>query len=168
MSWFIFHLYSFCQAIHEKILSLGLQQVHTKIRQVDSHATIANDIGLGIVVQVTGELSVAGQPMRPFVQTFVLAPESPKKYYIHNDIFRYQIYDEDMTSDTDVNDLTSEQDAIERPPSKDLTMTDEGLYRHQEGNMSDHSHKSSPDPSGSTGQPDPPSSNNWGDQYEGK
>ena len=24
------------------------------------------------------------------MQTFVLAPQSPKKYYVHNDIFRYQ------------------------------------------------------------------------------
>lgn len=28
--------------------------------------------------------------MRRFMQTFVLAPQSPKKYYVHNDIFRYQ------------------------------------------------------------------------------
>lgn len=40
--------------------------------------------------QVTGELSNDGQPMRRFMQTFVLAPQSPKKYYVHNDIFRYQ------------------------------------------------------------------------------
>lgn len=40
--------------------------------------------------QVAGELSNAGQPMRRFMQTFVLAPQSPKKYYVHNDIFRYQ------------------------------------------------------------------------------
>ena len=29
--------------------------------------------------------------MRAFVQTLVLALESPKKYYIHNNIFRYQV-----------------------------------------------------------------------------
>jgi hypothetical protein len=40
---------------------------------------------------VSGELSNNGQPMRPFMQTFVLAPQSPKKYYVHNDIFRYQV-----------------------------------------------------------------------------
>jgi len=28
--------------------------------------------------------------MRRFMQTFILAPQSPKKYYVHNDIFRYQ------------------------------------------------------------------------------
>jgi len=44
----------------------------------------------GIPFQVAGELSNAGQPMRRFMQTFILAPQSPKKYYVHNDIFRYQ------------------------------------------------------------------------------
>jgi len=29
--------------------------------------------------------------MRRFTQTFVLAAQSPKKYYVHNDIFRYQV-----------------------------------------------------------------------------
>jgi Ras GTPase-activating protein-binding protein 1 len=43
-----------------------------------------------LIIQVTGELSNSGQPMRRFMQTFVLAPQSPKKYYVHNDIFRYQ------------------------------------------------------------------------------
>jgi hypothetical protein len=40
--------------------------------------------------------------MRAFVQTFVLAPETPKKYYVHNDIFRYQ--DEDIASESETNE----------------------------------------------------------------
>jgi len=54
---------------------------------------------------VTGELSNNGQQMRRFMQTFVLAPQSPKKYYVHNDIFRYQ--DEvfhDNDSDIEIQD----------------------------------------------------------------
>ena len=39
---------------------------------------------------MSGELSNAGQPMRRFTQTFVLGAQAPKKYYVHNDIFRYQ------------------------------------------------------------------------------
>lgn len=39
---------------------------------------------------MSGELSNAGQPMRRFTQTFVLAIQAPKTYYVHNDIFRYQ------------------------------------------------------------------------------
>lgn len=72
--------------IHQKIQHLNFRDCHAKITQVDSQATL----GKGVVVQVTGELSNAGQPMRRFTQTFVLAAQSPKKYYVHNDIFRYQ------------------------------------------------------------------------------
>ena len=43
-----------------------------------------------LMLQVTGELSNSGQPMRRFMQTFVLVPQAPKQYYVHNDIFRYQ------------------------------------------------------------------------------
>jgi len=39
---------------------------------------------------VIGELANNNGAMRPFVQTFVLASQSAKKYYVHNDIFRYQ------------------------------------------------------------------------------
>lgn len=39
---------------------------------------------------MTGELSNDGKPLRRFMQTFVLAPQSANKYYVHNDIFRYQ------------------------------------------------------------------------------
>ena len=48
-----------------------------------------------------GELSNNGQPMHKFVQSFVLAPQSAKKYYVHIDIFRYQ----------DAYPSTSESDA---------------------------------------------------------
>jgi len=74
------------QEIHQKIVQLNFKDCHAKIRKVDSHKTLAE----GVVVQVSGELSNNGEPMRRFVQTFVLAPQTPKKYYVHNDIFRYQ------------------------------------------------------------------------------
>ncbi|XP_032515678.1 ras GTPase-activating protein-binding protein 2 [Danaus plexippus] len=72
--------------IHNRIQQLNFRDCHAKISQVDAQATLGN----GVVVQVTGELSNAGAPMRRFTQTFVLAAQSPKKYYVHNDIFRYQ------------------------------------------------------------------------------
>ncbi|XP_077286319.1 ras GTPase-activating protein-binding protein 2 [Arctopsyche grandis] len=72
--------------IHNRIQQLNFRDCHAKISQVDSQATLGN----GVVVQVTGELSNGGQPMRRFTQTFVLAAQSPKQYYVHNDIFRYQ------------------------------------------------------------------------------
>lgn len=72
--------------IHKKIMSLNFVNCHARIRQVDCQASV----GGSVVVQVIGELSNNGQPMRRFVQTFVLAPQSAKKYYVHSDIFRYQ------------------------------------------------------------------------------
>lgn len=68
---------------------------------MDSHETLGN----GVVIQVTGELSNNGQPMRRFMQTFVLAPQSPKRYYVRNDIFHYQdevFCDEDAEPETPV------------------------------------------------------------------
>ena len=72
--------------IYDKIASLNFVECRARIKQVDSQPTLAD----GVVVQVTGEISNNRQPMRPFVQTFVLSPEGPKKYYVRNDIFRYQ------------------------------------------------------------------------------
>ncbi|XP_050739849.1 ras GTPase-activating protein-binding protein 1-like isoform X2 [Eriocheir sinensis] len=72
--------------IHKVIMGLNFRDCHAKIRMVDAQATL----GDGVVIQVTGELSNNGNPMRRFMQTFVLAPQTPKKYYVHNDIFRYQ------------------------------------------------------------------------------
>ncbi|XP_054167999.1 ras GTPase-activating protein-binding protein 2-like [Oppia nitens] len=80
--------------IYKKIMSLNFKDCHAKIRQVDSMETI----GKGVVIQVSGELSNDGQPMRKFLQTFVLAPQSSTKYYAKNDIFRYQ---DDIFGDED-------------------------------------------------------------------
>jgi Ras GTPase-activating protein-binding protein 1 len=73
-------------------------------------------IGKGVVIQVTGELSNAGQPMRKFLQTFVLAPQSSTKYYAKNDIFRYQdeiFLDDDEYSEVEKNiDVGSEKTEV--------------------------------------------------------
>lgn len=87
--------------IHQKIQQLNFRDCHAKITQVDSQATL----GDGVVVQVSGELSNGGEPMRRFTQTFVLGAQAPKKYYVHNDIFRYQDFgllpDEDDLVDSE-------------------------------------------------------------------
>lgn len=118
--------------IHKKIMSLNFRDCHAKIRQVDSQATVGN----AVVVQVTGELSNSGQPMRRFMQTFVLAPQSPKKYYVHNDIFRYQ--DEvfhDNDSDMEnleegiVDDVDSDMDPVDVGQD---TVQDQGVQQYYE------------------------------------
>lgn len=101
------------EAIYSKIKELNFHDCHTKIRQVDSHSTV----GGGVVVQVSGELSNDGQPMRRFMQTFVLAPgEGPKRYYVHNDIFRYQdeVFSED-TSDEPADGTVDSEGEEEHP-----------------------------------------------------
>lgn len=90
--------------IDKKIKCLNFKDCHTKIRQVDSQLTI----GSGVVVQVTGELSNNGEPMRRFMQTFVLASQNPKKFYVHNDIFRYQdeVYQDNSDSECEDQQIT--------------------------------------------------------------
>ena len=81
--------------ISKRIEELSLKQRHVKIRQVDCHSTVSS----AIVIQVCGEISSIPiinnnqiSIMKRFVQTFILVPtpNSKHKYYVHNDIFRYQ------------------------------------------------------------------------------
>ncbi|NXL54025.1 G3BP2 protein, partial [Podilymbus podiceps] len=74
--------------IHKKVMSLQFSECHTKIRHVDAQKKKSD----GVVVQVMGELSNNGQPMRKFMQTFKKKKEGsvPNKFYVHNDIFRYE------------------------------------------------------------------------------
>ncbi|XP_022317020.2 ras GTPase-activating protein-binding protein 2-like isoform X1 [Crassostrea virginica] len=114
--------------IHKKIMSLNFRDCHAKIRQVDSQATVGN----AVVVQVTGELSNNGQPMRRFMQTFVLAPQSPKKYYVHNDIFRYQ--DEVFHDDSDIENQEEDSDVetMASNPTVQESMQEPGVQNYYE------------------------------------
>ncbi|XP_054257405.1 ras GTPase-activating protein-binding protein 1-like isoform X2 [Macrosteles quadrilineatus] len=102
--------------IHQCIQQLNFRDCHAKITQVDSQATLGN----GVVVQVTGELSNGGQPMRRFTQTFVLGAQSPKQYYVHNDIFRYQdlVFGDD-DPDQESHHYEPEDEEPEHPPQSE-------------------------------------------------
>lgn len=102
--------------IHKKVLSLQFSECHTKIRHVDAHATL-ND---GVVVQVMGELSNSGQPMRKFLQTFVLAPEGSvaNKFYVHNDIFRYE---DEVFGDSEVEIDEESEEEIDEQEDRQLS-----------------------------------------------
>ncbi|KAL7404531.1 hypothetical protein ABVT39_016047 [Epinephelus coioides] len=100
--------------IHKKVMSLQFSECHTKIRHVDAHATLSD----GVVVQVLGELSNNGQPMRKFMQTFVLAPEGSvaNKFYVHNDIFRYE---DEVFGDSEAElDEESEEEVEDEPEER--------------------------------------------------
>ncbi|XP_059167984.1 ras GTPase-activating protein-binding protein 2-like [Physella acuta] len=113
------------EAIHKKIVSLNFNDCHAKIRQVDAQATVEDSV----VVQVTGELSNNGEPMRRFMQTFVLVPQTPKKFYVHNDIFRYQdevFHDEEEVEEadrfiTDPREEIMENGQDQAPTSPDIS-----------------------------------------------
>ena len=76
--------------------------------------------------------------MRAFVQTFVLAPQLPKKYYVHNDIFRYQ--DDDLVSESETTEVMGEAEGAaiseplpeeinyHRPPSAGACLCSRYLY----------------------------------------
>ncbi|XP_041115550.1 ras GTPase-activating protein-binding protein 2-like isoform X4 [Polyodon spathula] len=103
--------------IHKKVMSLQFSECHTKIRHVDAHATLTD----GVVVQVMGELSNNGQPMRKFMQTFVLAPEGSvaNKFYVHNDIFRYEdeVFGDSEAELDEESEEEVEEEQEERQPS---------------------------------------------------
>ncbi|KAG1675070.1 Ras GTPase-activating protein-binding protein 1 [Nymphon striatum] len=125
------------QDIHRRIMQLNFRDCHAKIRQVDSHSTISN----AVVVQVTGELSNNGQPMRRFMQTFVLALQSPKKYYVLNDIFRYQdeVFSDEEGDEEQTCNVDSEQDEEQElllqddtaVPVQDSTVSNSMYYENQ-------------------------------------
>ncbi|XP_059371462.1 ras GTPase-activating protein-binding protein 1 isoform X1 [Carassius carassius] len=115
--------------IHKKVLALSFRDCHTKIRHVDAHATLNE----GVVVQVLGELSNNMQPMRKFMQTFVLAPEGSvaNKFYVHNDIFRYQ---DEVFGDSDSEPPEeSEEDVeeLERVHSPEVVQEESAGYYEQ-------------------------------------
>jgi len=58
------------EKIRRKVEELKLNDCRAKIEQIDCLETLAG----GLVIQVIGELSNNGKPMRRFLQTFVLAP----------------------------------------------------------------------------------------------
>jgi Ras GTPase-activating protein-binding protein 1 len=80
-------------------------------------------------------LSNNGEPMRRFMQTFVLVPQNPKKFYVHNDIFRYQdeVYNDNSDSECEGESLHSqslpEQPHQHKPIQRDVNVDE---YYQQE------------------------------------
>uniref|UniRef100_A0A673W2F5 GTPase activating protein (SH3 domain) binding protein 1 n=1 Tax=Salmo trutta TaxID=8032 RepID=A0A673W2F5_SALTR len=116
--------------IHKKVLALNFRDCHTKIRHVDAHATLNE----GVVVQVMGELSNDMQPMRKFMQTFVLAPEGTvtNKFYVHNDVFRYQ---DEVFGDSDSEPPEESDEDVEemeeRVPSPEVVQEEAATFYKQ-------------------------------------
>ncbi|XP_028295910.1 uncharacterized protein LOC114457939 isoform X4 [Gouania willdenowi] len=103
--------------IHKKVMSLQFSECCAEISHVNAHAML----GDGVMVQVLGELSNSGQPMRKFMQTFVLAPDGlvGNKFYVHHDIFRYEdeVFGDSHAELQEKSEKNVEEEPKERQPS---------------------------------------------------
>lgn len=83
--------------------------------------------------------------MRRFTQTFVLAPQAPKKYYVHNDIFRYQDYgytdDEEEELEGECNENIERDVVVEsaRPEEEDSQQSQAQQIAVKLSNIEQHS-----------------------------
>ncbi|KAF6280685.1 G3BP stress granule assembly factor 1 [Rhinolophus ferrumequinum] len=137
--------------IHRKVMSQNFTNCHTKIRHVDAHATL-ND---GVVVQVMGLLSNNNQALRRFMQTFVLAPEGSvaNKFYVHNDIFRYQdevfggfVTEPQEESEEEVEEPEERQQTPEVVPDDSGTFYDQAVSNDLEEHLEEPVAEPEPDP----------------------
>lgn len=137
--------------IHRKVMSQNFTNCHTKIRHVDAHATL-ND---GVVVQVMGLLSNNNQALRRFMQTFVLAPEGSvaNKFYVHNDIFRYQdevfggfVTEPQEESEEEVEEPEERQQTPEVVPDDPGTFYDQTVSNDLEEHLEEPVAEPEPDP----------------------
>ncbi len=69
--------------------------------------------------------------MRRFMQTFVLAPQTPKKFYVHNDIFRYQDEVYQDNSDTESEDQQLSESNLVSKTVNSLNINN--YYQQEEG-----------------------------------
>lgn len=72
------------QAINEKIQSLYSKNYKTEIKTADAQ----DSYHMGVIVLLTGSLTVRDNVKRKFTQTFFLAPQE-NGYFVLNDVFRY-------------------------------------------------------------------------------
>ncbi|KAK9277743.1 hypothetical protein L1049_007290 [Liquidambar formosana] len=84
------------QGINDKILSLGCKEFKVEILTADVQASYKE----GVIVLVTGYLTGKDNLRRKFTQSFFLAPQDAKSYFVLNDIFRYVDENESPEVDT--------------------------------------------------------------------
>lgn len=84
------------KAILEVILERlnNVRHTSTRVTTVDTTKTIED----GLIVQLLGEISFNNSEFRPFSQSFFLAQQTPFKYFVQNDIFRFNEYEPDTAS----------------------------------------------------------------------
>lgn len=115
--------------IFKYVKTLDLKDCRAKILLIDSQPTVSD----GIVIQVSGELTSNGGPMRRFMQTFVLMPQAENKYYLHNDIFRYQdqVFEDDVEGGESVEELQHQQEQQHQMVEDTPPLMDESQQQQQ-------------------------------------
>jgi len=130
--------------IYKYVKNLDLEDSRAKILLIDTQPTLSD----GIVIQVTGELSTNGGPMRRFMQTFVLMPQAENKYYVHNDIFRYQdqVFEDDLegTESQEVEQVETEQPQVEEPVAQPAPLEDQYHQHVDQPQPLEHHHQPPP------------------------
>lgn len=73
------------QKIQKAIEEIGFTSSKVRVFSIKGQASLHN----GIVLHVTGDMTLPGQNNRRFSHTFVLGQQNVKKFYVHNDIFTF-------------------------------------------------------------------------------
>lgn len=89
------------------------------------HVETSETLGDCLIVQVVGNISYNGSPMRPFSQTIILTQKSPFHYFVQNDIFRF--CDFELADEQNADDLNAECEAMTpNNEQEDLNQSDWG------------------------------------------
>ena len=73
------------QAINEHFLSTELKDCKIQLENVDSQLSFAG----GVLIVITGFLTMPDTVKRRFTQSFFLAPQETGGYFVLNDVLRY-------------------------------------------------------------------------------
>ncbi|PIA63155.1 hypothetical protein AQUCO_00200880v1 [Aquilegia coerulea] len=105
------------QAINEVIISLDYKGNKAEIKTIDAQDSYQS----GVVVLVTGWLTMKNNVKRKFTQSFFLAPQD-KGYFVLNDVFRY--VDEDSQPETIAAIAVSVDGTTENIPASEPVTSD--------------------------------------------
>lgn len=140
-------------AIQKKILQLNFDGCRAKIKKVDACGSKNG----GVVIQVIGLLCFpdktsgveGGETVRRFMQTFYLAQQAAKNYYVHNDIFHYvdDVFDE---ADQSQGPMTEGHHAFDRGGRPSESEMEQQPPMPQRNTSSHHGHPNQTTPPAQT------------------
>lgn len=110
------------QAINDEVLSFKFNSYIAEIETVDSVASYKE----GVFIVVTGCLTASDNVRRKFTQSFFLAPQDKKGYFVLTDVFRFVDQNQPMESnhslDNGENDDVSKASFAAAPGTKEFVI----------------------------------------------